>query len=287
MLSIPFNIISCSDFSFIKEKQQEYSYAFRKLYKNFDKITDKTYLKNLGTTYNLDAYMIYCLVTDVENSFKTFEISKNNTEKDIVDIQKELNKILLQKPHTNKEKSKRFNLIKKLNRKLTKKNNSLSKDVVFGKAFNLRQISKFSNKKEFDKAEKYRKLYKENRLSDLYLVGETHAKNSNRFINFDLINNKLVYKPKSGVKIEIEFQYHKNKQKILKKLQEIKDSKTLPLTVLLSSNTVTIVYDEQIVNNYGFNKRKWSEELSKTSDKKERSKITIDSHRRSEEHTSE
>jgi hypothetical protein len=70
MLSYKFDITDCSNPLFISNKQQEYSYAFRKLYKNINLIKNKEFLGKLAVKYNLDAYLVYCLIQDVETKFK-------------------------------------------------------------------------------------------------------------------------------------------------------------------------------------------------------------------------
>ena len=206
-------------------------------------------------------------------------------EKEVVELVKVIEKQKKIIPNTSKEKTKKFNLLRKLTRKLKLCNTRLSKDIVFGGLFNLRQITKFTNNKNVEKYNEFKNNYKNDRVLPLNLVGETHMSNSNRYFNFDLVNNKLTYKPGKGIKIEISFRDHKNKRKVLKKLQELKDSKTMPISIKLTKDNVFIIFDEQIINNYGFKKREWKEELNKLSkeDKQRRKDITISYYKEQEE----
>jgi len=230
----------------------------------------------LASHYNLDSYLVYCLVSDVKNKFNNIAISKKKCEESITFLEKEIEDLSLEYPISLKEKTILFNKQRKLNRKLTQKKYSLSKDIVFGGKHNLRELSKYSNKKDNCQVDKHRKLYKKNRVLPLYLVGETHTTNSNRYFNLDLDNNRVIYKPNKNTKIEIFFQFFKNRYKTLSKLQQIKDLKQQPISILLTSTTLTIIFDEQKLNNYGFDKQEWSKKLKLTNkeNKEKRTNIT-------------
>ena len=53
MITIALNIKECSDVDFLLRKQQDYSYAFRKLYSNYHKNENKDYCNLLQKKYNL------------------------------------------------------------------------------------------------------------------------------------------------------------------------------------------------------------------------------------------
>ena len=58
MITIKLNIKDTSDSTYIKNKQLNYSYAFRKLYNSINFIDDKNYLNNFKLDFNLNALSI-------------------------------------------------------------------------------------------------------------------------------------------------------------------------------------------------------------------------------------
>ena len=105
----------------------------------------------------------------------------------------------------------------------------------------------FGGKKNFEllKAKKITKEeWKELRTYPLTLIGEA-PKDGNRKFNFDLVNEKLTFKPKSRIKFELELPHlHKNLRKEFKLLQSAIENKELAVTVRLSNDTVWLTYDE-------------------------------------------
>jgi hypothetical protein len=83
------------------------------------------------------------------------------------------------------------------------------------------------------------------KLLPLYSVGES-SKNSNRKFSFEIIeNNKIIFKPHRSIKINLTLpKLRKNYQKILYKLQEKSEQKSLPITISLDLNFIYISYDE-------------------------------------------
>lgn len=72
----------------------------------------------------------------------------------------------------------------------------------------------------------------------------------NRKFNFDLENNKVVFKPERKVKIEIEFEeVSKNQKKLLKKAQYLSQRKEFPISVQVSETYITFIIDECILQN--------------------------------------
>ncbi|MCK9417374.1 hypothetical protein M0Q97_12110, partial [Candidatus Dojkabacteria bacterium] len=60
MITIKFDITTDND-DYILNKQKNYSYAFRKLYKHSDKISDPKYLDYIKTKFKLSVYELNCL----------------------------------------------------------------------------------------------------------------------------------------------------------------------------------------------------------------------------------
>ena len=186
MITIKLDITSIDDVDFVYEKQKQYSYAFRKLYKHIDLINDKSFIDKLKLNYNLSAYELNCLKVDVKTKFEQVKTNKENLEIDIVSIQKEIES-LNQKENKSK---KDIRTLFKLDRKLQYKNKTLPKDITFGGVELLKEISYLSNDKENneEKITEKLKLYKEKRVLPINYIGSLNDKNSNRYFIFDFTN---------------------------------------------------------------------------------------------------
>jgi len=107
--------------------------------------------------------------------------------------------------------------------------------IIFGGKKNFELL----NQKKITKDE-----WKELRTYPLTLIGEA-PKGANRKFNFDLTNEKLVFKPRSGTKILCQLpKLHKNLRKEFKLLQTAISSNELAITVRLSNEEIWLTYDE-------------------------------------------
>ena len=237
MISLKLHIVSCSDKNYIIDKMVSYSYTFRKLYKNVEKLGNKNYKISIKS--------------EAETKFKKTLTNKENTEKKIVERTKEINKLNEKQILSKKERRELF----KLKRNLTYLNKNLSKNITFGGKANLRKISKYANnttKKGKKLYKKYLKLYKEQRTLSLYLEGEANQK-GNRFFNFDLSNNLIVYKPNKETKIVFKVANYKNYKNTFNKLQQAINDKKISVSVRLNNKDVILTFDEAKLNNYSVN----------------------------------
>ena len=250
-----------------------YSFAFRKLYKN---IHDINLIKDkLITKYSLSEYEFNCLKIDVTAKFNQVKKQKETIESDIVSITKEIKTLNEKDTITHKETRKLF----KLNKKLTYKNKRLSKDIVFGTKTLLNEISYLNNDKltNLDTINKKKLEYSKNRILPINYVGSSNDKSSNRFFTFDFKNNNIIYKPVAGVKINISYVTSKKYFNLLNKLDVVKDLNILPISVKLTTENIYISFDEQILHGYGFNKKNYFAELKtiEKENKEERTKCYI------------
>ena len=258
MITIKFNIKSDNS-EYILQKQKEYSYAFRKLYKNYTLKNDDNFEKMLKSKFNLSAYEYNCLKMDVDVKIKQIRTQKSKIESDIVSIEKEIIS-LKKKPKSTKT----IRILFKLKRKLERKNKLLSKDIVFGSKLLLKKYT-------FSKEIKYLNDYKNNRILPINYVGSLNDPNSNRYFSFDFINDAITYKPYKGLKIDINYKISKKYKKYLLKLNDIKNSKLLPISVKLDRNYICLTFDEEILNEYSFNYKEFYKEIENKS--KEERKI--------------
>ena len=112
------------------------------------------------------------------------------------------------------------------------------KRVVFGGKWNLKQYLKGLITKE---------KFRQNRLMPLCSGGEYQFK-GNRLIDFDLSNNRVVYKPTRGVRKEIRFCPVKKKlANELAKVQELASQKKMPVTVKFTDKHLFLIYDESLI----------------------------------------
>lgn len=118
--------------------------------------------------------------------------------------------------------------------------------VIFGGKKNFFDIK---NKKT-DKLEFCKK-----RNEWLLSVGRAGFKGNRKF-NFDLDNNRVIFKPSKNVKIEINFEeVGKNQRKLLSAAQVLSQIKQCPITVSLSKEYIIFSIDEKIVQEKNSPKR--------------------------------
>lgn len=261
MNSIKFDIIieNESDKLFVLNKQKQYSYAFRLLYKNYDYLDNSEYREYIKNRYKLSSYELNCLVIDVKAKLDAVQKIKENTEQLIIDLEEDIKELKESKNKTKKVIRKIFKLQKKLEYHISR----LPKDITFGKLETLRRLSFLNNNKtkNSDEITRIKQEFKNNRILGINYVGSLNDKNSNRYFIFDFENNKIKYKPNLGKVIEIDFVVSKNKMKDLKKLQQIKDSKIIPISIRLFNNKLVISFDEEKLNGYGFDESNYKREL--------------------------
>lgn len=112
------------------------------------------------------------------------------------------------------------------------------KEVLFGGRANLRRYLKgFMSKDE----------YKQSRMKPMLIAGETRQK-GNRLFDFDFENNHLVFKPKRGIKISIEFVCSKKQKEELLRVQELCLRKEFSIAIGLNKDYVTFCFDEEKLN---------------------------------------
>lgn len=261
MQSLKLKIKHCDNLQFIEDKQKNYSFAFREAYKKINFFNKNEIINLLKEKYNLNDIESRSLFSSVTTKFNQTKTSKEKAEIRIVEITNTLNKLEKQKNKTKKERR----TIHKLKQKLKFLNENLSKDVVFGGKYNLKKISYLSNFKSQninlknnkvlnvnESLSEYLVKYKNDRILPIYLLGEANQ-TGNRFFKFDLKNNKIIYKPEKGIKINIEFSNYRNYAKLLHKLQELTENKTISITVQLSNEYIVLSFDESIVSGYCIN----------------------------------
>lgn len=248
-----------------------YSFAFRKLYKHYHLLNDDDFISSIKEKYNLNLIEYRSLKSEVESRFKKTIYLKDEISEKIILLTEEVSK-LKQKERTKKITRKIF----KLNKKISYFEKTLSKDIVFGKKSILRQISYLSNKKqdniisdiERNKLNDLKKEFKKNKLYSFYLLGEANQK-GNRFFDFSQLDeNVIIYKPYKGKKIEISFSHYKSYKNELLKLKELSENKEISISIYLSTDYISISYDDSKLNGYCIDENERRKEVNEIKLKK-------------------
>jgi IS605 OrfB family transposase len=227
---------------------ENYSRLFRKLYSNSELIDSADFEEELRKRFNMDSFMFESCKIDVRTKLsqqKTIKGKKvallNNLEKEIAGVA-----------------SKRYKY--RLYQKIAQLKSSLGGSMVFGGKSILRKISFLSNDKIKNEKEirAWTEKYNQHRLLPIYIVGDT-ATNSNRKFDFDFINKIIIFKPKKGIKMPIEFHCRKNQYKQLVKLQQMIG--TMPISIRLNNDYIWIIFDEEKLNGFAFNGVEYFKEL--------------------------
>ena len=264
MLVYKLKISSQSNHPFILQKQLNYTYAFRKLYKYIDvnDIEDK-----IRKEFNMDSWEFESLKTEVETKKTQNNNQRHNKILRVECLKEDILEIKNKEMKTNKNSRELY----KLRIKLSKLKSRLDSDVVFGGSQNLKNISYYHNIDNLEQEEKYKKLYEGKRLLPMTIGGETYHEGNRKF-NFLLNDNKLIYKPSNkDDNIEISFLNNsKSRKRELKLLQESIDKCILPVTVRISTEFVWLSFDEQMLHGYGFDEKNFKKEKKECKNEKNR-----------------
>lgn len=285
MQTLKFKYKTCSDPEFILSKMKQHSYCLRYVYKRIDESSDSDFYNHCKKKFNLTDIELRSVIANakqIKTSFLTkIEKTKEEIEMieyDIEELNEEINKLKEQKQtetRLKKIKNKKRSIFK-LRKKLAQKERFVHSDIVFGGKTNLRKISYLSNDKEnnMDEIKKHKEEYKKKRLGSVYIIGEANYR-GNRFFKFDLLNNKIIYKPFKGK--EVEFSFHGRKNMNIEKLQQLIDDKEISVTVSFDGEHIRLTFDESILSGYCIDKKQRREDVARATngipDKEKKSEI--------------
>ena len=242
--------------------QEAYSYMFRKMYKNAELMADKNFEAEIRKQFGVDSWFYRCCKVDVEMKLAQNETNRKNKADKIISLEKSLENLDPTDKYYSRDKY-------KIRKALTFLRKTFKDDITFGGKDLLRRITYLSNivnksyKTELTDSvielmnakEQYRKA----RILPIHIIGEVNE-NLNRKFSFYFEDNKVVFKPKRGVNIPIEFHCGKKQQEQLIRL--VKQGGQ-PITVQLTEDYICFTFDEQKLNGYAFNKKAQSAELKK------------------------
>lgn len=272
MQTLKEKIYSTSDDSTLKKCGYQSTGIFYKLYNNAELMADEAFKKDLIKNSDLiDVSMYDWIVSDVETKRSQTQTIWNKKAS-------EYKKIILLLEGDEISKRTRF----KLQNKKASLERTMNKDCCFGGKMLLRNITKHAQLSQKDttnligkekeladeKARKNKNFYEKElaefrskRKTGIYLIGRANEK-GNRKINFDLNNNRIVFKLNADHHIEINLKSRRNKE-FLSKIQYLADNKQLPLTVRITDTHVCITFDESIVSGYNFDSTEYKRTIKK------------------------
>ena len=245
MLTRKLHIIEIDNSAYIKHKQKNYSYAFRRLYKMLDEASDYDFIFKFKQAFSLNDIEYRSLLSEVK-SFRDREITLTKEKEQLIC---ELNKQL-----ENKELSKKE--IYSIHRKIRKLSKNLGKESAFGGRNLQRRLTIECNKtgilRNEEKITQLKEEFHKKRILPFYIMGEANQK-GNRFFDISKLCSEgiVIYKPQKGIKIQIKVKVPRKFQSELKKLSELTQSKNISISVYLSTENICISFDEENLNDYG------------------------------------
>ena len=248
MITRKLHIKSCSDSAYIKRKQENYSYAFRRLYKMLDSSTDGEFIAQFKETFDMKDIEYRSLVMQIK-SFKEKELTTyKEKERRIANLDKRL----AEGNMTDRQVYKAYRTIRLLSA-------GIGRESTFGGRTLQQQLTRECNKtgeeRSEEKIQQLRNEFKENRVLPFCVVGEANEK-GNRFFDFSrLTEGIIIYKPQKPIKIAVEVKVPKRFREELSKLAEMTQAKAIPVSVTMSCDGICLTFDEEALNGYALNKK--------------------------------
>ena len=230
-----------SDEDFITQKQSNYSYAFRRLYKMMEESSDEDFIAKFKETFSLNDIEYRSLLSDVKSFKKREEEEWKTKDKTVTELIDNLS-------NNNLTKRDRFKML----RKIAYLSKGIGRESTFGGRKIQQDLTRECNKMKRDelKIEKLRNELKENRTLSFQIMGEANQK-GNRFIDIsNIVNGNVIYKPYKGKKITMIVNIPKGWKNILQVLSELCNRKEIALTVRVSKRYLCLTYDEEALNGF-------------------------------------
>ena len=253
---------------YILEKLKSFSKCSIFLYKTIDQMEinkNNSLYTFCKRSFNLNDVELRSIISFVKQQIDSFNTKKKQTKEEIIDLKDYQSKLLINKlSRKNKETKNYKKIIKELfniQKKIDQKEKFLKSEPVFGSKRLLQRLSFLCNDKQknYDEIIKIRNEYKTKRLGNIYIVGDSQQK-GNQYFTFDFQNNKIIYKPKFGIKIEINLLYTRKNINLVK-LQQLINNKEIPITVQLSQEKISIIFDEGKLSGYFLNEKERNKEV--------------------------
>lgn len=246
MTTMKLYITETSDSQFIRNKQDNYSYAFRRLYKMIEESSDKGFISRFKEAFSLNDIEYRSVLAEVKSFRKRYETDIENKTKRI----EELNEVIADKDTSKRDRYKTKNTIAYLTKGLTG-------EPVFGGLSLQRRFTAEHNKKDGERDDaliaRLKDKWHEKRVLPFFLTGEANQE-GNRFFDFSrFADGVIIYKPFKGKKIVINVKLDKGRIAKTKKIVKAAKAKTLSVSVTLSTRNICLSYDEELLNGYAVN----------------------------------
>ena len=244
MVSKDLSIISASNNGFILHKQNDYSYAFRYGYSiQSDPNKPSWDEKKIMKMFSMTDWETRSLKIAVDAQISSYEAQQKELEERIT----ELEELLADEKLSKRE---RF----KYTKKLARLRRRLGKQIVFGSYNLIKKITKEYNKPIGERDEKkiaaWKAQFSENRIISLFIVGEAHEKGNRNFDFSRLADGIIIYEANRYNHIEIKIKVTKWNRPLLLKLQKLAMDCMIPISVHLSTDNISLSYDESFLNGY-------------------------------------
>lgn len=248
-------IRSISDADAFGVEVYNFNGAYRCLYKRIEESSDSAFKTEFIQRFNLNDILYRSLVSLIIAQKKAKEEQDKEKQQTVDDIYADISSGKL----IGKNAFKEFRRAKRLER-------SLKSDNVFGTKSLLQQITKEYNKEEqtrdYNKISRLKREYKQKRIQPIYVMGEANQK-GNRFIDFkELLAGRVVFKPSSDrhYTIELNLNAVKSMRTEFIRLQDLIEKKEISVTVSISKTTLSLSYDEEVLNGFAFDAKRYREE---------------------------
>jgi len=252
---------------YIAQKMNSYAYCTRFIYKKLEESSDKKLEKYCKNRWSVTDIEYRSIISKAKQTYNSFESQKAKALKGIEDLTilnvKTKEEIAELENKRSRLSVRQLKLLKRLKgcvirneSKISKKRRMLETDVVFGSKKLMRELGYLNNDKikNADKIIETKEKYNKKREGHIYVVGEANQK-ANRFFDFSQLDKRIIiYKPDS--KNHIVLKLCRRKDKNIEKLMALAEGKTISITVMMNSDTITLQYDESILNGFHFDKKK-------------------------------
>ena len=255
MVSEDLNIISTSNDEFILHKQNEFSHAFKYGYAiQSDPNKPSWNKKKIMKMFSMTDWETRSLKSAVDAQILAY----NEQQKELEERITELEELLVDEELS---KRKRFKYI----RKIAQLRRRLGMQLVFGSYNLIKKITKEYNKPIGERDEKkiaaWKAQFSEKRNMSLFVVGEANQK-GNRYFDFNrLAEGIIIYKSNRYNHVDIKIKVTKWNRPLLLKLQKLAMDCMIPISVHLSTDNISLSYDESFLNGYEFKETEMKREI--------------------------
>ena len=310
MVTKGLDIVSCSDDELLESITFQATGLYHKLYNNMELAGDDGFIAQMREQFPMmDASLYESTFVMAKATYFSLEEIRKSKEEELCYIGKKLDSGVFSTMYEKTEKyfleKKRMRIEKTKGRNITfggkgsLRGITITKQKIKSKSLELEELllwkpighkEKTEKQKMIDSLKKEIKItekllerylaeYKKNRLSGVYIVGRA-CEGGNRKIDFDLLNNKAVFKINKKNRIELTFAPLRGKvfRRDIEKLQNAIDKNLIAVTVRITKTMIFLSYDEQKLEGYAFDTVGYKKEIKELglTDQNDRKRIYME-----------